>query len=105
MGFEQSERGRSMHPSASTQTEGKLAARHVEFKFEPNLDITKIREVEGNQVRLTEHRAPKAMVDRYSQQMKAGAIFPAIVVNDRYEIIDGNTRWAASLRNKRDTIA
>ena len=94
-----------MHPAASAQTESKLAARHVRFVFEPNLDIKQIRDVEGNQVRLSEHRAPKAMVDRYAEQMKAGAIFPAIVVNDRYEIVDGNSRWMAAQRNKRETIA
>lgn len=94
-----------MHPSASAQTESKLAARHVRFAFEPNLDISQIRDVEGNQVRMSEHRAPKAMVDRYAEQMKAGAIFPAIVVNDRYEIVDGNSRWMAAQRNKKETIA
>lgn len=94
-----------MHPSASAQTESKLAARHVHFVLEPNLDIKQIRDVEGNQVRLSEHRAPKATVDRYAEQMKAGAIFPAIVVNDRHEIVDGNSRWMASRRNKKESIA
>src|SRR5258708_38914454 len=95
-----------MHPpAASALTESKLGDRHVRFVFEPNLDINQIRDVEGNQVRLSEHRAPKATVDRYVEQMKAGAIFPAIVVNDRYEIVDGNSRWMASQRNKRETIA
>jgi hypothetical protein len=94
-----------MHPLASAQTESKLAARHVRFAFEPNLDINQIRDVEGNQVRLSEHRAPKTMVDRYAEQMKAGAMFPAVVVNDRYEIVDGNSRWVAAQRNKRATIA
>jgi hypothetical protein len=94
-----------MHPSASAQTESKLNARHVRFVFEANLDIKQIHDVEGNQVRLTEHRAPKAMVDRYAEQMKAGAVFPAIVVNDRYEIVDGNSRWMAAQRNRREKIA
>jgi hypothetical protein len=94
-----------MHPSASAQTESKLAARHVHFVLEPNLDIRRIRDVEGNQVRFSEHRAPKVTVDRYAEQMKAGATFPAIVVNDRHEIVDGNSRWMASLRNKKETIA
>ena len=62
-----------MHPSASAQTENKLAARHVSFAFEPNLAVEEIRDVEGNQVRLSEHRAPKSTVDRYAEQMKAGA--------------------------------
>jgi ParB-like chromosome segregation protein Spo0J len=93
------------HPSASMQIESKLAARHVSFTFEPNLRTDQIRNVEGNQVRLGEHRAPKVTVDRYAEQMKAGAVFPAIVVNDRYELVDGNTRWMAAQRNNRKTIA
>ncbi len=105
MSHENPEKGRSMHSSASAQTESKLAARNVQFEFEPNLDIDGIRDVEGNQVRLSEHRAPKATVDRYAEQMRAGAIFPAIVVNDRHEIVDGNSRWMAARRNKRETIA
>ena len=96
--------GRSMHPSASMQIESKLAARHVSFTFEPNLRIDRIRDVEGNQVRLGEHRAPKAMVDRYAEQMKGGAVFPAIVVNNRHELVDGNTRWVAAQHNNRETI-
>lgn len=94
-----------MHPAVSAQTESKLAARYVRYVFEPNLDISQIRDVEGNQVRLSEHRAPKATVDRYAEQMKAGAVFPAIVVNDKYEIVDGNSRWMACRRNNRKVIA
>lgn len=99
------EGGRPVHPSASAQVETKLADRHVTFTFEPNLPVDQIRDVEGNQVRLSEHRAPKAMVDRYAEQMKAGAVFPAIVVNDQHELVDGNTRWMATRLNKRLTIA
>jgi hypothetical protein len=94
-----------MHPSVSAQIERKLAARHIHFTFEPNLDVEKIRDVEGHQVRFTAHRAPKATVARYAEQMRAGAVFPAIVVNERYEIIDGNSRWMALQRNKIRTIA
>lgn len=105
MSREHSERGRSAHPSMSAQTEGRLAARHIQFVFEPNLDNREIRDVEGNQVRLTEHRAPKPTVDRYAEQMRGGAIFPAIVVNDWHEIVDGNSRWMAARRIKKETIA
>jgi hypothetical protein len=99
------ERARALHPAASAQIEGKLAARQVTFAFEPNLQIDRIREVDGIQVRLLENRAPTGMVARYAQQMKGGAIFPAIVINDRYELIDGNTRWMAARRNQRPTLA
>lgn len=93
------------HPATSRQIEAKLAARHIQFEFEPNLNIDAIRDVEGNQVRLGAHRAPKEMVSRYAEQMRAGATFPAIVVNDRYELIDGNTRTAARRRNGKTSIA
>jgi len=90
--------------SSSTEVERKLMARHVEFVFEPNLQVGKIRDVEGNQVRLSEHRAPKEMVDRFAEQMRAGAAFPAIVVNDRWELVDGNTRRLAVMKNGQDVI-
>jgi hypothetical protein len=64
-----------------------------------DLLIDEISDVEGNQVRVSEHRAPKAMVRRYAEQMKAGAVFPAIVVHDRRELVDGNTRRMAAVRN------
>src|SRR4051794_18275515 len=94
----------ALHPSASPQIEGRLEAHHIAFAFEPNLRIDHIRDVEGNQVRLLEHRAPTDMVTRYAEQMRRGAVFPAIVVNDSYELIDGNTRWAAARRNGRTTM-
>lgn len=86
------------HSASSVQIEERLAARHIDYRFEANYSIDGITDVEGNQVRLIEHRAPKEMVVRYAQQMKAGAVFPAIVVNERGELIDGNTRRRAALK-------
>jgi hypothetical protein len=86
------------HPASSVQVEERLSARHIEYRFEPNYSIESIVEADGHQVRLIDHRAPKEMVARYAQQMKAGAIFPAIVVNERGELIDGNTRRRAALK-------
>jgi hypothetical protein len=93
------------HPAASPQIEQMLKARSVEFDFEANVQISEIRDVEGNQVRLTEHRAPKDQVTKYAVAMKHGATFPAIVLNDRLERIDGNTRLEASVKNGNRTIA
>ncbi len=93
------------HPATSKQVESKLTARHIAFEFQPNLRIDEIRDIEGNQVRLCEHRAPKEMVKRFAEQMKAGAIFPAIVVNEHTELVDGNTRRMAALQNGHETIA
>lgn len=92
------------HPARSPQTEERLTARHVSFVFEPNLPLAQLRDVEGNQVRRSEHRGPEEMVERFAEQMKNGAVFPAIVVNDRRELVDGNTRGAAAKRIRRSTI-
>ena len=93
------------HSAASIQTEELLRARHVDFTFEPNLRLDGLVVSEGHQVRLIQNRAPQAMVHRYVQQMKAGAVFPAIVVNERQELIDGNTRRQAAIKSGKDTIA
>ncbi len=97
--------GRASHPSASPQVESRLKARHLNYTFEPDFELDSIRDVEGNQVRRIEHRVPKDIVDRYAEQMKRGAVFPAIVLNDHHELIDGNTRTAAARRNGRRVIA
>lgn len=93
------------HAATSVQTEEALAARHVDYRFEPNFAINNIVDAEGQQVRLIENRAPAEMVIRYAQQMKAGTVFPAIVLNERGELIDGNTRRRAALKANKTTIA
>lgn len=99
-----SRNSRTAHPAASQQTEQMLKARGIDFDFEPNVRLSDIRDAEGNQVRLTEHRAPKDQVTKYSVAMKHGATFPAIVLNDQMERIDGNTRLEAHIKNGSKTI-
>ena len=96
---------RSTHPARSPQVEQMLKARGIDYDFEPNLAIADIREAEEAQVRLLEHRAPKEQVTKYLTAMKHGATFPAIVVNEQFEKIDGNTRLEAKKRSGSDTIA
>ena len=80
----------------SQQIEAKLAERKIDYDFEPNARIEDIRDVEGIQVRRIEHRAPKDRVDRYATAMRHGAQFPAVLLNDRMELVDGNTRLEAA---------
>jgi hypothetical protein len=96
---------RSTHPARSPQTEAMLKARSIDFEFEPNLAVADIREAEGPQVRLMQNRAPKDQVTKYATAMKHGATFPAVVLNEQMELIDGNTRLAGRLKNGDDTIA
>jgi hypothetical protein len=92
-------KSRTAHPAVSQQIEQMLQARSIDFDFEANVQISEIRDVDGNQVRLREHRATKDQVAKYSIAMKHGAQFPAIVLNDRLERIDGNTRLEARIKN------
>ncbi len=96
---------RTQHPARSPQVEQMLKARGLDFEFEANLAIADIREAEGMQVRVPEHRAQNEQVTKYATAMSHGAVFPAIVVNESYEKIDGNTRLAAKRKNKTETIA
>lgn len=95
---------RTTHPATSQQVEAKLDERRIDWEFQPNVKIGEIREVEGMQVRRIDHRAPRDQVARYATAMKHGAVFPAIVLNDRLERIDGNTRLEATEKNGSDTI-
>lgn len=95
---------RTAHPAMSQQIEAKLTERRIDYDFEPNVRVDDIRDVEGNQVRRIEHRAPKERVERYATAMRHGATFPAILLNDRMERIDGNTRLEAAKRCGLDTI-
>src|SRR3954454_15848380 len=96
---------RSTHPARSPQTEAMLKARSIDFEFEANMAVVDIREADGYQVRLMQNRAPKEQVTKYATAMKHGATFPAIVLNENTELIDGNTRLQARLKNGDDTIA
>lgn len=96
---------RNTHPARSPQVEQMLKTRGIDFEFEPNFAIDEIREAEEAQVRLVEHRAPKDQVTKYATAMKHGAVFPAIVINESFEKIDGNTRVEAKRKNGIDTIA
>jgi hypothetical protein len=93
------------HSASSIQVEERLTARHIDYRFEPNFGIESIVDAEGHQVRLIEHRAPAEMVTRYAQQMKAGAVFPAIVINEQGDLIDGNTRRRAAVKAGQSTVA
>ena len=95
---------RAAHPASSQQIEQMLAARNIDFDFEANVRIDEIRDAEGNQVRRIDHRAPKDQVSKYATAMRHGAIFPAIVLNEAMEKIDGNTRLEAAIRNGEKTI-
>jgi hypothetical protein len=93
------------HPARLAKIEALLDARGLHYEFEPNYPVARVRDAEGNQVRLVKNRAPKHAVVRYTEQMRAGATFPGIVLNAAGEVVDGNTRLAAARKLAREAIA
>jgi ParB-like chromosome segregation protein Spo0J len=85
-------------PSRDTRIEQLLDSWNLSYELEPNYPITKVKDNEGVQIRLPDHRAPTAAVDDYVTHMKHGAIFPPIVVTANGFLVDGNTRLRACLK-------
>lgn len=77
-----------------------LKKRGLNYEIDYNVSAADItRPSEGTQVRYPAHIAPKANVRSYSESMKAGAKFPAIIVDRDGMLLDGNTRVAAAERS------
>jgi hypothetical protein len=104
MNTNESAKGRDGHPASSVTTEIILTEHNIHYRLEPNLSVESLRNPEGHQVRLIQHRAPMHLVGSYAIQMRQGAVFPAIVVNDALAVIDGNTRLSAALQSGAKTI-
>ncbi len=104
MSIDESRRRRDAHPASSARTETILSERHIAYSFEPNLAVDAIQTPEGHQVRLIEHRAPRDLVNTYAVQMRQGAVFPAIVMTNSFEVIDGNTRLVAAMKCRAKSI-
>jgi len=85
--------------------EGVLRDWNLEFEFAAEYPLKKIDAgAHETQVRSSEHRAPRDMVDEYANQMRGGALFPPMVATHNGRLIDGNTRKAAAERNNFDTF-
>ena len=96
----------AMHPARSPHIEERLDRRHINYTFEPNFPVDRIRTRRGKPGPAQRPTAPRSTWShRYAEQMRNDAVFPGIVVNDAGELVDGNTRLAATERLKRGTIA
>lgn len=82
-----------------------LSSVSIKFRYEADYPLAKLISDEQTQVRFADNIAPKKEVDRYLDLLKAGVVFPPIVVLKDGRIVDGNTRWGAFQRDrKRVTI-
>jgi hypothetical protein len=103
---EEPETRRDTHPAASQVTERILMARRVSYSFEPNLALANLR-VWGydGSCDASSSRVPEHTVNHYAEQMRRGAVFPAIATTDQFEVFDGIARYAAAVKNGDATIA
>jgi len=78
---------------------------NLEFEFDPDYPIKKVDTSDGDlQVRDVSHRAPAENVEEYATQMRGGALFPPMILNQKGRMIDGNTRLSAAQRIGEDTF-
>jgi hypothetical protein len=105
MTIEASRRGWDDDPASSQTTESILAERGIAYSFETDLRLDAVRMSEGEDAWSPRHLANEDVVMTYAVQMRQGAVFPAIVVTDSFEVIDGNCRLAAKLRCGATSIA
>jgi hypothetical protein len=105
MTIEASRRGWDDHPASSQTTESILAERGIAYSFEADLPLDSVQRPEGENGWSPRHRASEGVVGTYAVQMRQGAVFPAIVVTDSFQVIDGDCRLAAKLRCGATSIA
>lgn len=85
-----------MHPAGSI-FESKFRSHGIKFTYVDEFILRDTTIDRAVQVREAGTIAPGSRVDRYLQQMKAGAKFPPIVIRaSDYALLDGNTRVAAA---------
>lgn len=85
--------------------EAKLIEWGLPYTVNLEFPIVDINQDPAAQVRGAANIAPKDRVEEYQMQMRAGAVFPPILVRSPGNImIDGNTRVAAAKRVGRRTI-
>jgi ParB-like chromosome segregation protein Spo0J len=91
--------------------EAELQGIGVTFDRKTEFTLANIQRRAGTQVRDPDNQAPRESVDRYTAQLAEGALFPPIVVqadpaapDDRFFLIDGNSRMAALANLHRKTF-
>jgi ParB-like chromosome segregation protein Spo0J len=85
--------------------EAKFREWNLDYRFEPAFPIDAIRVADWAQVRQPGHIAPEEQVEEYRQQMANGAVFPPVVLMAPETLIDGNTRFKATKKLHKKTIA
>jgi len=95
----------TVHHAAGSLYEAKFRAHGVKFEYVEEFRIREATSDRTIQVRDLGSLAPSKRVDRYLEQMNAGANFPPIVVRaGDFALIDGNTRLAAAAKLGRDVL-
>jgi len=90
------------HPR-DPRAEGLFLAWNLSYEL-VDLPLDQVQQLAGAQVRGTRNIAPSEGVDEYATHMRAGAVFPPIVVTTANVLLDGNTRLGAARRNGATTF-
>src|SRR4051794_16288523 len=91
----------------NSELETELDRQGIRYKRIAAFPLSHIRVLEQAQVRSEGERAPKDMVERYTAHMRAGAVFPPLVLHESPEattVVDGHTRMKAAQNERRPTF-
>lgn len=85
-----------IRPSADPKVESILQEFNLRYELLEAVELSTIADEPAQQARAIVHRAIPENVEKYYEQMKAGAQFPPIVLREPRILLDGNTRRAAA---------
>lgn len=95
----------SLTDRRDTRIESLLREWQLDFEFEAEFAVTGMDHTYAEvQVRGSQHRALPASVKEYAAQMRAGALFPPVIVTQTGKVIDGNTRYVAAKECRMETF-
>lgn len=84
--------------------EAKLVEWGIRYEYDPAVAIAGLEKVQQAQVRALEHQHDQDTIDQYATFMRAGVVFPPLVLLRENIILDGNTRIAAAKQARVATL-
>lgn len=91
-------------PRRNLQVERLLTEWQLPFTLVDEIALDAMKIDRAVQVRAAANIAPRMRVEEYAQQMKNGALFPPVVIDEKDRLLDGNTRLGAARECKKLTL-
>jgi hypothetical protein len=84
--------------------EAKLIEWNIPYTYDPAMPLAEISVLQAAQTRSEEHMVDQDQVEEFAEQMRNGAIFPPVLLQNERLLLDGNTRTGAARKNRLKTF-